>query len=529
MKGILLYLLLLVSYVYSAQVRVDPLVLISSQGLIRGHAATDGDYSIFLGIPYAQVDETNPFGPALDPPPFHEIIHDAVDSVKCPQAYSSSIGETMLDCLRLNIYVPSQAHSRNPLPVLVWIHGGDFATGSAGDYGVRNLVRHGVVVVTMNYRLGPYGFMCLNIPSMPGNQGLKDQFDALRWIRKNIASFGGNPYNVTIAGQDAGATSALLHLYSDWDKLFHKVIIESGTPQSEGMFVNADIDAALKLAEYLGFNTSDTEDALQFLGKSSPDLVTGAAVDLGLQLRPCTERFFSGISNLVQDNPYSMSNKGKVANTAILIGNTNKELNSLSGDYFNSDPFYVKIRNNFDLEEHQFVQAATNVRHFYIGDQPISPEVSSELEDFETDFVYNHPSQRVITRLLEDNAGAIYEYLFSYISNSDADGAGHSSELNYLFEVGGNLQRTKEDQLIVDRMTTLWTNFIKFGNPTPRTSELVPVAWKPVTASTRPTMIIDTNLRLDSRVDQQRMAYWDLFYTMYGRYNNIARSVCTIV
>ncbi|KOB75922.1 Uncharacterized protein OBRU01_02952 [Operophtera brumata] len=521
MKGALC-VLFLVGCVYGAEVRVDPLVLISGQGLVSGQRATDGDYSKFLGIPYAQVDTDNPFGPSLEPAPFVEIIHNANDgSAKCPQL--SSDDKTSIDCLRLNIFVPSSASSRSPLPVLFWIHGGDFSSGSAGGYsGVRNIVRHGVVVVTINYRLGPYGFLCLGIPSLPGNQGLKDQFEALRWVRKNIASFGGNPYNVTIAGQDAGATSALLHLYSRNDKLFHKAIIESGTPQNEGMFVNGDVDAAIKLAERLGLNTTDSKEAVEYLIKTDHDLVAVAALDLKLSMKPCKERSFSGIENFVEYDPYALTNEKKVQNTPVLIGYTNKERDSLNDEYYKSDPFYSKLKNNFNLDDIDALNAAKTVQNFYIGDKAISTEVASELKDFESDFDFNHPAQRTIVQLLNENAGAVYEYLFSYVGNSEVEGAGHSAELSYLFELS-NEQKTIEDQLVIDRITYLWGNFIKYGNPTPEITELVPVSWPAVSKATRPTLVIDTNLRVEGRVDNQRMAFWDLFYSVYGKYNKIVR------
>lgn len=375
----------------------------------------------------------------------------------------SSSSET-LDCLRLNIFVPFKASSTSPLPVLVWIHGGDFVRGSAGDYGVKNLVRHDVVVVTVNYRLGPYGFMCLDNPSVPGNQGLKDQYAALGWIRKNIASFGGNPYNVTIAGQDAGAASVLLHLYADNTKLFHKAIVESGTPQSEGMFVNSDVNAAIMIAQHLGVNTTDTDEALKFLITTPHDLVTAAALEVNLKLGPCKERSFSGLENFVENDPYSLTNPRKVRNTPVLIGYTNLERDSLSNDYFDTDPFYEKLRNNFNLNGIQLQNAATFVRRFYIGYDPVSENVARELENFETDFVFSHPSERIVTGLFEENVGSVYEYVFSYAGSSGALGAGHSAELNYLFDIEGvNLKRSEDDQLITDRITILWTNFIKYG------------------------------------------------------------------
>lgn len=375
-------------------------------------------------------------------------------------------GTETLDCLRLNIYVPNEATSKNPLPVFVWIHGGIFNYGYAGQYGVRDLVTKGIVVVTINYRLGPYGFMCLDVPTVTGNQGLKDQYDALRWIKSNIASFGGNPYNVTLGGQSAGACSVLLHLYSSKEKLFHKLVLESGTPQNFGMFVNGDTQAAIKLANYLGLNTSDTEQALEFLAKAPHNLVTGAATSLELSLRPCKERSFSGVENFVDSDPYTLSNEKKVSNTPILIGHTSKEVvNTIKyiPGYFNSDPFFNKISNNFNLDTEKLNKVASTIRHYYIGDKAITEQVTSKLEDFESDFVFNHPSQRTVNSLLKENAGPVYEYVFSYVKDSEEEGAAHSAELDYLFNAPGTAERTEDDQLIADLITTLWANFIKFG------------------------------------------------------------------
>lgn len=357
---------------------------------------------------------------------------------------------------------------KNPLPVLVWIHGGQYAEGSGGEYDAHDLVKQGIIVVTINYRLGPYGFMCLDDPTAPGNQGLKDQYAALRWIRNNIGAFGGNPYNVTIGGQGAGASSVLLHLYSDKEKLFNKAIVESGTPQSEGMFVNGDADAALKLSEHLGLNTTDTQEALAFLISSSPHLVTAAAADIGLKLGPCKEKSFSSVENFVEADPFSLSNERKVRNTPVLIGHTSKEEHATvtkhGDEYFKKDPFYEKLRNNFNLNDDQLAEAASIVKHFYIGDRSVSAEVSSELEDFESDFVHNHPTQRTITNLLNENANPVYEYEFSYASHAEDKVASHSAEIEYLFPDSTASDAVDEDdQLVIDRVTTLWANFVKYG------------------------------------------------------------------
>ncbi|VVD06176.1 esterase FE4-like [Leptidea sinapis] len=529
----LIYLFCFISCV-CCQFRVDPLVLID-QGLVRGRRSADASYSSFLGVPYARVDLENPFGPALPHPGFDDEIFNAFDgSLQCPQSITSasratSSADETLDCLRLNVYVPTVASSQNPLPVLVWIHGGIYSVGSAGNYGPENLVKQGILVVTMNYRLGPYGFMCLDVPEVPGNQGLKDQYDALRWVRRNIRAFGGNPYNVTIGGQSAGAGSVLLHLYSNRDKLYNKVIAQSGTPQKPVSFVDADVESAIKIASFLGFNTSNTAEALNFLKSTPHELVSAAAADLNLKLRPCKERSFSGIENFINSDPFSMSNEKKVKNTPILIGQTSKEHYGSQANnddaYYESDPFYDTLNESFNLNENELLEAAEIVKHFYIGDKPISKEVVDELETFTTDILYNHPIERTVSNLLKENANPMFEYQFKYVGNKDIAGAPHNEELKYLFQFYDEIvEKNEQNELIVKRMTKLWCNFVKYGNPTPEVDELLPVKWPKVTKELRPYMTIDTELNIEHRINKERMAFWDLFYKTYGKYNTFNRN-----
>ncbi|XP_063823570.1 juvenile hormone esterase-like [Ostrinia nubilalis] len=530
---VILGVILLISYVAGSSLRIDPLVLIQ-QGLVRGQRAEDGDYTTFLGIPYAAVDEDNPFGPAKPPPAFEEVYKANDGSIMCPQSafvtrnFMQNMGTETLDCLRLNIYVPNDATSKNPLPVLVWVHGGGFGGGFAGASSVTSLVSKDIVVVSINYRLGPYGFMCLDVPSVPGNQGLKDQYAALQWVRNNIGSFGGNPYNVTLAGQSAGACSVLLQLYSAKEKLFHKLIVQSGTPQNEGMFVKRDVDAAKKVANHLGFNITDTEQALGFLSKTPFKLVTSAIAELKIKLRPCKELSFSGVDNFVDTDPFSLSNEKKIQGTPILIGHTSKEEMSLGSSYYDGyyddDPFYNRIVNNYNLEEEKAKKVADTIRHYYVGDQAISEKLFPELGDFESDFIFNHPMQSMITNLLNENANPVYQYMFSYVGDSGEAGAGHSAELKYLFELTGfSSEMTEDDKLVSDRLTTMWTNFIKYGNPTPSYANALPVTWSKSSLATRPYLLIDKDLRMESRVFSDRMAFWDLFYDNYGTYNKLAR------
>ncbi|XP_063635600.1 juvenile hormone esterase-like [Cydia splendana] len=528
MKALIWLNILFIVNVYSTLQRIDPLVLIK-QGLVKGVKSSDGTYSKFLGIPYAKVDLDDPFGAAVDAPEFEEVFNAYDNSRKCPQTgfgtmIIGSYDVENLDCLQLSVYVPNKASVQNPLPVLVWIHGGYFHAGSAGDFTEPYLVKHDIIVVTVNYRLGPYGFMCLDDPAVPGNQGLKDQYAALRWVRDNIAAFGGNPYNVTIGGQSAGSGSILLQLYSNKEKLFDKVIAQSGTPLSPDMFVPGDPDVAIKLAIYLGLNTTDNQEALEFLAKTHHNLVTGAAHSLGMEFRPCNENSFSGVENFIDTDAYALSNENKMKNTPILIGNTDVEFTELlliDGDeFFDKDFFYTRLGEKFILETDQLEEIAKIMRHYYIGDRPISKDIESEAVDFQSDFVFNHPVQDTITNLLKDNANPVYEYVFSYVE-SEKEGAIHGAELDYLFKTvmqPDGIDQSEFGHKMVDRVTTLWANFIKYGNPTPEISDLIPLKWSPVTDTTRPYLNIGAELLMEERFLKERMAFWDLFQSVYGRY-----------
>lgn len=222
----------------SASVPRDPEIRLA-QGLVRGRVL-DG-VEVFRSIPYA----APPVGPlrfhAPEPPkPWIGVLHATADGPSCPQrpsldpAGKASINE---DCLRLNVFAPVGAATAKR-PVMVWIHGGGFTEGFSGarQYDASTLVRQGdVVVVSINYRLGILGLLATRSldaangrPS--GNFGILDQQAALRWVRSNIETFGGDPRNVTIFGEFAGADSVLALVASPLSKgLFEQAIAQSAT------------------------------------------------------------------------------------------------------------------------------------------------------------------------------------------------------------------------------------------------------------------------------------------------------------
>ncbi len=212
---------------------VDPLVVTVDNGAVRGREGTG--VREFKGIPYA----APPLGvlrwelPVAARP--WSGVRDATQyRSACPQPsrYGLTDASDDEDCLYLNVTVPSTAGPATKHPVLVWIHGGAFIGGSSNLYPLDYLARHGdLVVVSINYRLGVFGFMPhpAFAPAHNGGYALEDQRAALRWVKRNIGAFGGDAGNVTVAGESAGAASVCMHLFAPREAtgLFEKAVVQS--------------------------------------------------------------------------------------------------------------------------------------------------------------------------------------------------------------------------------------------------------------------------------------------------------------
>jgi para-nitrobenzyl esterase len=209
-------------------------IVITTDGAVRG-AATAGGYA-FRGLPYAAPPTKDLRWRPPRPPASWSGVRDATQyapsCLQKPNLFQPP-GPESEDCLYLNVSTPTLRHDANR-PVLIWIHGGGLTEDGALNYDGTKLAAGGVVVVTINYRLGALGFLAhpalASRPGGPaGNYGLMDQQAALRWVNHNVAQFGGDPHNVTIAGQSAGGLSVLAQLVSPGSRgLFQRAIVQSG-------------------------------------------------------------------------------------------------------------------------------------------------------------------------------------------------------------------------------------------------------------------------------------------------------------
>ncbi|KAI5643541.1 carboxylesterase family domain-containing protein [Phthorimaea operculella] len=384
--------------------------------------------------------------------------------------------------------------------------------------------------------------MCLDTPDVPGNAALKDQVIALRWVQNHIESFGGDPQQVTVFGNSAGGMAIGLHIISENEKLFNNAIMQSGSAYSGNIVSNTgDSASVLALAKALNFETDDINEALSLIASVDVRTVVETADTNGISFSICVEKEFPGVERFLPKHPL-LADYSKVNGMNLMIGyNRNEMLVLFRGDDGPADwatwPYFFSntVTNTFDFDnEELYVDLSEIIRRFYVGDAEFNSDVRQNMLDFMDDTTFIYPSIRVIEPFIEAGAAKVYQYVFSYdggrnfaktLHGLNISGVCHADELGYLFEVGILQEPTTMDQLIINRMTTLWANFAKYNDPTPTTTPLVPVTWEPiVNGSAYHYIDIDVQMSTGKRFERERMTFWDLIFKAYGQYER-ARTV----
>ncbi|XP_046579766.1 cholinesterase 2-like isoform X2 [Haliotis rubra] len=241
-------------------------------GVVEGTSNVTEDwtpYHAFLGIPFA-VPPTGSrrFKPPKPHPGFNHTFKANKYGPACVQTLTRTVGHGATgdeDCLTLNVFTPASITETTNIPVIVWIHGGGFTGGNAFVYDPSSIVAHGqVIMVTIQYRLGPLGFLSTKDDVSAGNYGLWDQHLALQWVRKNIASFGGDINSITLMGESAGSASvAFQALYSGSKGLFQRTIMQSGSVSSSWAHTRNSLKYARQLAHKV--NCSSQSDSASMI------------------------------------------------------------------------------------------------------------------------------------------------------------------------------------------------------------------------------------------------------------------------
>lgn len=400
------------------------------------------------------------------------------------------------DSLHLSVYVPSSAKEDSKLSVMVFIHGGAFRLGSNSKmiYGADRLVKKDVILVTTNYRLGALGFLCMNNEDVPGNAGLKDQVFALKWVQKNIAKFGGDPGNVTVFGESAGAASVHYLMMSPMAKgLFARAILQSGSCVSSWARQKNPTRNVLDLSRDLGFKPTNLKDAIQHLRNVSvKDLITATHIPLDVSLNysflPIVEKRISGVEGFLNSDPIELMKSGDYNTVPCINGlNSQEGIVFLTKDIIKITDFtklkdlsevkvdlkvLVKdmVKNRDDNKLNELVRI---IKQFYF---PRGKSFMEGCVNLLSDIHFIKDIDYSIN-LMKDHS-LIYMYNFSYngtfnafrgLTNYPYTEAAHGDELGYIFRP--NLTFTgmpvvtmsDEDKIISERLTTLWTNFAKIG------------------------------------------------------------------
>lgn len=447
----------------------------TAHGVLEGVVSADGQVRTFKGIPYA----APPLGPLRWQPPQPVVPWSGVrDATKFgPRAMQGRIWDDMFffddgpseDCLYLNVWRPET--DPNPkLPVMVWIHGGGFIAGATSEprQDGGNLCQKGVLVVSMNYRMGIFGFLAhpeLTAESAhptSGNYGLMDIIAALEWVRDHIATFGGDPNNVTIFGESAGSSAVSVLMAAPPARgLFHRAIGESGTivRVSRPMPTRAEAEAyGMKFAQSTYGTTSLAElralaaDELLAPTVAEPRPRFGVVID-GFVL-PADGRTVFGL--------------GQQAKVPLLAG-WNRDESSYRALFGEGEPtlanYAASARVKFGRRAEDFLQA-------YAANS--DAEAKRLAEDFGTDDGIGFPTWKWLELHRATSGAPVYRYLFDQALPLPADApagaeprAAHSWEIEYVFRVISSKQLPwrDEDHAVSDLMATYWTNFAKTGNP----------------------------------------------------------------
>ncbi len=495
-------------------------VVQTNSGPVRG--ARENGLAVFKGIPYA----APPVGdlrwmPPQPPQPWTET-RDALEFGNiAPQEKSPLVPPALLidqpeseDCLYLNVYTAGTDGGARP--VMLWIHGGGFYIGSGSQdlYDGSGLASRGVVVVTINYRMGAFGFVRLKeltngeIPST-GNEGILDQVAALEWVRDNIAAFGGDPGNVTIFGESAGSMSVVSVLSMPAARgLFHKAIAQSG-PGHTHFSVDEAVDYIAKpMLEAFG---SSDPDALRAASTEEMMAAVPAFMEAAASPDPAMRnRWAKPVidGETITDWPEPLLGSGTHAGMPLMVGTTRDEMSSAVLAGMGDGDLAERVQELVPAHDaNALIDAYRTARG-----QRLAPVDSASLyAAIDTSRMMGVPS----TRLLDAHRphGPVYHYVFDWISPAmdGASGAQHGVDIGFVFgthdvtpDTAGMFGAGPAADALADATMDAWTAFARTGDPS--TESLG--EWPPY-GETRATMMIGPLAGVREAPFEGERAAWD--------------------
>jgi len=421
-----------------------PLIKVK-QGQVQGVIA-DG-VAVYKGLPFA--------APPVGDLRWRNPLPAAKWSgVRAANAFSQTCAQAE-DCLYLNIYEPADIKSNAKLPVMVWIHGGAFIFGSGSGYDGTHFAQQGVIVVTVNYRLGRAGWFAHpaltaeNHKGPLGNYGLMDQIAALEWVQENLKAFGGDTRNVTIFGESAGAISInYLMLAKQAHGLFNKALAESGFGRIEARPISAVEQSNAAWAEKAGVHGSDMAAAKALRALSWPEL-TAANPPIGAanQILPMND------GKLIRGTVAEGFAKGDEARVPYLLGGNSDEA-SLTRRGLNASERLAAIQSH-----------RTELLSAYDPDG--SGDADRIMARLITDQSISEPD-RDLARLHTQHGSPTFVYHFSYTPQAQRAtlfGLPHGGELAYVFNTPRGAGFDDEGKAVSLAANKYWAQFAKSGDP----------------------------------------------------------------
>ncbi len=471
-------------------------------GIIEGTTETNG-VRVFKGIPFA----APPVGELRWKSPQPVIPWEGIRQTKkfAPSPMQNSFIPVWFmgvpnnfseDCLYLNVWTPAGDASER-LPVMVWIYGGAFSLGSTATpvYDAARLAKKGVVVVSVAYRVGPFGFLAhpeLGREGGTGNFGLLDQIAGLEWVRDNIAAFGGDPGCVTIFGESAGGVSvSMLAISPKARGLFHRAISQSGgsfTPpkrSNEG----AQLIPTLEIAE---------KEGVEFLTKIKAKNITAARA---LSAKAILKGGSGGRPNydgkVLPSDPYELYQKGSFNDTPILIGTNSDEGRLFVRKSVSPGTFTTRVREAFGMHADAILAAYPHAA---------KAQATKSSRDIVGDVLFGWPTWTWARLQTEKGIHPAFVYYFDHRTPKSPEGAGHAAEIEYVF---GNIKKPRpEDTKMFDLMSNYWVNFAKTGNP--NGPELL--EWQPFATESQQVMVLDASPGMESVKNLERLQALDAYY-----------------
>jgi para-nitrobenzyl esterase len=462
-------------FLFMIQAHASDLIRVKTdRGKVQGKMGADGQVRVFLGIPYA----SPPVGLRRWKPPqpdmkWHGVLQASSFGPRCIQPANHAADmifrdpKQSEDCLTLNVWTPTRdRHAK--LPVMVWIYGGGFTSGSTSEQrqdGER-LARKGVLIVSMNYRLGIFGFFASHELSLEstrhaaGNYGLMDQTAALRWVQRNIAAFGGDPNNVTLFGESAGSISVSAQMASPLSQgLFGRAIGESG-----GAFPNL----SFYLPPLAVSEQQDEDFAQTAFGSSSLASLRAISAD-DLQTAVTSQVHFWPVidGDFLPEDLSAIYAQGKQAHVPLLAG-WNQDEGTVQVLRAVEKPTVERMK---EMAQKQFGSRAGEFLHVYSASS--DAEAVRVAEDFAGDRFIAYSTWAWLDAQVKTGKAPVFRYRFDLGSPGDANhpasvGAFHADDIEYVF---GTLDSRKgavwrpEDYKLAELVQNYWTNFAKTGNP----------------------------------------------------------------